>query len=127
MKKMTALLLILLFVSQGLAFPFPAGEKILKEGAANLQKNIEPVKGKLYLTATKLVFESDGLNIQGGNTTLELSKMASAEEGWSKLLGLIPALPNALKITMKDGQVYRFTCYWPSRWKKAVEEQAKFK
>jgi hypothetical protein len=50
-----------------------------------------------------------------------------AEKGWSKLLGIVPAVPNALKVTMKDGKTYRFTCWWPSRWKEAIEEQIKSK
>jgi hypothetical protein len=34
------------------------GEMIIKEGTANLQKNIETVGGKLYLTNQRLVFEA---------------------------------------------------------------------
>lgn len=39
-------------------FALRAGERIIREGAANLQKNIETVGGKLYLTNQRLVFES---------------------------------------------------------------------
>ena len=125
MKKVIAILFLFLIVWQATSFAFSPDEIIIKQGAANLQKNIEPVKGKLYLTKTKLAFEAHGLNVQGGTTNINLKDIAIAEEGWSKLLGIVPVVPNALKITMKDGKVYRFTCWWPSRWKDAVEEQVK--
>ena len=48
-------------------------EKVVKEGAANLQKNLETVGGKLYLTNQRLVFEAHKLNVQGGATEVELS------------------------------------------------------
>ena len=127
MKKIMALPFLLLFIFQSIAFSFSTNEIIIKQGAANLQKDIEHVTGELFLTETKLVFESHGLNIQGGTTTINLENIANVEKGWSKLLGLIPAVPNALKVTMKDGQIYRFTCFWPSRWKNAVEGQIKAK
>jgi len=127
MKKTIVLLSSLLFICQVSCFAFSSNENIIRQGAANLQKNIEPVKGKLYLTETKLVFEAHGLNIQRGTTSINLKDIATTEKGWSKLLGIVPVVPNALKITMKDGKVYRFTCYWPSRWKDAVEGQIKSK
>ena len=127
MKKIIALLSLCLIVCQVTSFAFSSNENIIRQGAANLQKNIEPVKGKLYLTETKLVFEAHGLNVQGGTTSINLKDIATAEKGWSKLLGIFPVVPNALKITMKDGKVYRFTCYWPSCWKDAVEGQIKSK
>jgi hypothetical protein len=127
MKKIVALLFALFFVFQVSCLAFPSNENIVRQGAANLQKNIEPVKGKLYLTETKLIFEAHGLNVQRGTTHINLKDIAVVEKGWSKLLGIVPVVPNALKITMKDGKVYRFTCYWPSRWKDAVKKQMEVK
>ena len=127
MKKVIALLSLILLTGQVVAFSFSSNEMIIKQGAANLQKNMEPVKGKLFLTATKLVFEPHGLNLQRGTTVVDLSDVAVADTGWSKLLGFIPAVPNALKITTKNGKVYRFTCYFPGNWKEAVEQQVSLK
>ncbi len=127
MKKIIALFFLFLLFGQGLVYSFSSDEIVVRDGVANLQKNIEPVKGRLFLTATKLVFESHGLNVQGGTTIINLSDVAVVDTGWSKLLGLIPAVPNALKVTTKNGKVYRFTCYFPGRWKKAVEQQLKSK
>ncbi|MEI7752161.1 MAG: hypothetical protein WCJ71_08750 [Candidatus Omnitrophota bacterium] len=127
MKKIVAIAILLLLIGQTVNFAFSSNEIIRRQGAASLQKNLEHIAGKLYLMETNLVFESRGINIQSGTTTISLNDIATAETGWSKLLGLIPAVPNALKITMKDGKVYRFACWWPSRWKDAIEEQIKSK
>jgi len=124
--KLTAVFLsAFLLIFQVAVFSLPSGERIVRRGVVSLQEDLEHVTGQLYLTETKLVFESSGLNFRGGSTTIPLGNMATAEKGWSKLLGIVPAVPNALKITMKDGKVYRFTCWWPSRWKDAIEERIK--
>ena len=81
MKKIIALLSLCLIVCQVTSFAFSSNENIIRQGAANLQKNIEPVKGKLYLTETKLVFEAHGLNVQGGTTSINLKDIATAEKG----------------------------------------------
>lgn len=39
-------------------------ESVIKEGAANLQKNIETVGGKLFLTEQRLIFEARKFNVQ---------------------------------------------------------------
>ncbi|OQA51978.1 MAG: hypothetical protein BWY44_00798 [Candidatus Omnitrophica bacterium ADurb.Bin292] len=127
MKKSIFISCMLFFALQGVSFSIPSDEIIIKQGAASLQEDIEHITGRLYLTGTKLVFESSGLNFRGGSTTIPLENIANADKGWSKLLGIVPAVPNALKITLKDGKVYRFTCWWPSRWKNAVENQIKTK
>ena len=41
----------------------PQGEVIIKEGAANLQKGIETVGGKLRLTNQRLLFKAHKLNV----------------------------------------------------------------
>ena len=48
-------------------------ERIVKEGPANLQKNIETVGGKLRVTDQRLIFEAHKFNYQGGATEVELS------------------------------------------------------
>jgi hypothetical protein len=127
MKKVTAFLFFILLTGQSVVFPFSSNEVIVKHGAANLQKNLEHVGGELYLTKTKLVFEAHGINLQGGTTVVDVNDITAADTGWSKLLGLIPAVPNALKITTRSGKLFRFTCYFPGRWKEAVEQQLALK
>lgn len=74
------------------------GEQIIKNGAANLQKNIETVGGKLYLTNQRLVFESHKFNVQSGETEVELSNIQSLEKCWTKFLGFVPLFPNSLAV-----------------------------
>ena len=60
------------------------GEKIVKDGSANLQKNIETVGGKLFLTNQRLVFEADKTNVQRGTTEVELSSIQSLRTRWTR-------------------------------------------
>lgn len=76
-------------------------EQIIKQGAANLQKGLETVGGKLYLTDQRLVFEEHKINIQGGSTEVILSDIQSSEKCWTKFLGLIPLMPNSLAVYTK--------------------------
>ena len=86
-------------------------EQIIKQGAANLQKGIETVGGKLYLTNRRLVFEAHKINIQGGNTEIELPNIHSLEKCWTKFLGFIPMMPNSLAVYTKSGKEYRFVLF----------------
>ena len=99
------------------------GEKHIKGGAANLQKNIETVGGKLYLTNQRLVFESHKFNIQSGVTEVELSNIQSAEKCWTKFLGFFPIFPNSLAVYTKQGKEYRFVLFGRGAWAAAIEAQ----
>jgi GRAM domain len=97
------------------------GEQIVKEGSANLQKNIETVGGKLYLTNRRLVFEAHQINVQGGTTEVELSNIQSSQTCWTKFLGLIPLFPNSLAVYTKQGRAYRFVLFDRAAWAAAIE------
>lgn len=99
------------------------GEEIIKNGAANLQKNIETVGGKLYLTNQRIIFESHNFNIQGGTNEIELSSIQSINKCWTKFLGIIPLLPNSLAVLTKQGTEYRFVLFGRDVWKAAIEAQ----
>jgi len=92
------------------------GEQVVKEGAANLQKNIETVGGKLYLTSQRLVFEAHKINFQGGTTEIELSNIQSSRACSTKFLGFIPLFPNSLAVFTKQGQEYRFVLFGRHKW-----------
>ena len=62
-------------------------EHIIKQGLANLQKGIETVGGRLYLTNQRLVFEAHTINVQGGTTEIELSNVSTTKKCWTKFLG----------------------------------------
>lgn len=103
--------------------PLNPDEKIIKQGAANLQKNIETVGGKLYLTNQRLVFEAHSINIQGGTSEIALSNVQSLRPCWTKFLGLIPLLPNSLAVYNKQGEEYRFVLFGRHAWAAAIDAQ----
>jgi hypothetical protein len=100
-------------------------EQIIKQGAANLQKGLETVGGKLYLTNQRLVFEAHKINIQGGNTEINLSDIQSSEKCWTKCLGLIPLMPNSLAVYTKDSKEYRFVLFGRGTWAAAIDATRK--
>ena len=101
------------------------GEQVVKQGPANLQRNIEAVGGSLYLTNQRLVFESHSLNIQRGTTEIELSDVSGSVPCWTKYLGLIPVFPNSLAVSTMQGNVFRFVLFRRREWAAAIESQRK--
>ena len=101
------------------------GEQVIKEGPANLQRNIETVGGKLYLTNQRLVFEAHKFNVQQGVTGVELSNIQALRTCWTRLLGLFPIFPNSLAIYTKHGEEYRFVLFERSAWVVAIDAQRK--
>jgi len=97
-------------------------EQIIKQGAANLQKGIETVGGKLYLTNQRLVFDAHKINVQGGTTEIELPDILSSEKCWTKFLGFIPLMPNSLAVYTKTGNEYRFVLFGRGAWAAAINE-----
>lgn len=92
---------------------------ILKEGPANLQKNIETVGGKLLLTQEKLIFTAHNFNIQGGVTEINVSEIKGIEKCWTKFLGFIPLLPNSFLVATAEGG-FRFVVTGRNAWMAAI-------
>lgn len=99
------------------------GETIIKESAANLQKGIETVGGKLHLTNQRLVFEAHKFNVQGGSTEIDLANVQTSRPCWTRFLGLIPLFPNSLAVSTRDGKEYRFVLFGRGAWNHAIEAQ----
>ena len=97
------------------------GEKVIKVGPANLQKNIETVGGKLCLTNQRLVFEAHKFNVQIGTTEVELADVQLSQPCWTKFLGFIPVFPNSLAVIAKHGREYRFVLGDRAAWATAIE------
>ena len=97
-------------------------EMLIKKGPANLQKGVETVGGKLYLTTQRLIFEAHKLNIQGGITEMNLSEINSTKLAWTKFLGLIPLIPNSLSINLKKNE-YCFVLFGRKVWQSSIDEQ----
>ena len=98
------------------------GEELVKKGGGNLQKGAETVGGFLYLTNQRLIFEAHAINIQGGNTIIELSDIDSTEKCWTKFLNVIPLMPNSLAVYTKTGDEYRFVLFGRSAWQEKINE-----
>lgn len=96
------------------------GERVIKEGAANLQKNIETVGGRLYLTNQRVIFESHQFNVQDGTAEVDITNIQSAEPSWTKFLGFLPIFPNSLSIYTKQGKEYRFVLFGRGAWAAAI-------
>ena len=100
-------------------------EQVVKEGAANLQKNIEAVGGTLCLTNQRLAFKAHKFNVQGGTIEVELSNIQSTRPCWTSFLGLIPLFPNSLAVLTKHGKEHRFVLSGRRTWAAAIETQRK--
>lgn len=96
-------------------------ERILKEGPANLQRNVETVGGWLYLTNRRLVFEAHRFNVQGGTTEIHLADVTGVDRCWSKFLGFLPVFPNSLAVYTKSGKDFRFVLFRRGAWAAAIQ------
>ena len=101
-------------------------EKLVKKGGANLQKGVETVGGYLYLTNQRLIFEAHAINIQGGNTIIDLSDIESTEKCWTKFLNVIPLMPNSLAVNTKTGDEYRFVLFGRGAWQEKIKENLSY-
>ena len=98
-------------------------EVLVKEGAANLQRGIESVGGRLYLTNDRLIFESHGFNIQRGTVIIPLANVVQTKLTRTKFLNLIPTFSNSLAIVTKVGDQYKFVLFNRSEWKNIIDTQ----
>ena len=98
-------------------------EKPVRKRGANLQKGIETVGGKLYLTNQRLVFEPHAINCQRGTREIELSDIRSSEKCWTKFLGCIPIWTNSLAVITETGRAYRFVTFDREAWARAIDVQ----
>lgn len=97
------------------------GETLLKDGAANLQRGIETVGGRAYLTSRRLVFESHAINVQTGTTIIPLESITGVRKCWTRFLNLIPVFPNSVAIATTEGKEYRFVMFGRQSWIDAIE------
>jgi hypothetical protein len=96
------------------------GETEIKDGAANLQRGIETVGGRLYLTNQRLIFESHAFNVQTGATIVPLNEIVGLRKVWTKFLNLIPVFPNSVAVATKAGKEYRLVTFGREGWIDAI-------
>ena len=95
-------------------------EKAVRDGPANLQRGIESVGGRLFLTSRRLVFEPHGVNVQSRRLALRLRDIDDVYTSWTRLLGLIPLVPNSIAVTTRDGKTHRFVLFGRADWVRAI-------
>ncbi len=100
-----------------------SNEKLIREGGANLQRGIETVGGRLFLTDQRLFFQSHSFNVQTGATEIPICDVKSTELCWTKFLGVIPLFPNTLSVLTAGGEEYRFVLYDRKEWAAAIGSQ----
>ena len=107
------------------------GERLIRQSDANLQRGIETVGGRLFLTSRRLIFETHALNVKAGRTVVSLRDVEDVWKCWTKLFGLIPIFPNSLAVSTAAGKTYRFVMFGRDKWVRAIraakqdlEEQA---
>src|SRR3954463_1962991 len=96
------------------------GEALVKEGPANMQRGIETVGGRLYLTNQRLIFESHRFNIQTGVTVILCSSITGVTKRWTKFLNLIPLVPNSIGVTIDSGKEESFVVTNRDGWIEAL-------
>ena len=99
-------------------------EVVVKEGRANLLKGINSIGGKLYLTNLRLVFESHGFAQSKTATIIDLPSISSVQECWTRLLGIIPLVPNGIAIDTTQSQEHRLALGKRGTWIDAINTQS---
>ena len=97
-------------------------ESIIKDGAANLQRGLETVGGKLYITDKRLIFEPHAINVQSKILEINIIDIKSTEKSWTKFLNIIPIFPNSLLVHIKDDSSYNFVLFGRESWKNKIDE-----
>jgi len=99
-------------------------EKLVREGGANLERGMEAVGGRLFLTDQRIFFQSHSFNVQTGSTDIPLAEVKTTQLCWTKFLGAIPLFPNSLAIQTTSGVEYRFVLHRRKEWAAAIHAQA---
>jgi hypothetical protein len=97
-----------------------SNETIVKEGVATLSRGLEGVGGYLYLTNRRLIFEPHPINIQKDIEIIDVSNIHSVSLSWSRLLNLVPLVPNAINVVTKNDQRFRIIVYGRRVWAVAI-------
>src|SRR5699024_2324918 len=99
---------------------FILAENIIKRGTANYWYGIHSVKGQLFLTATRLIHQPRMMQVIRTETVIMLEDVKSVEIV-NNMLGKIP-IPNGLKVTTYDDEVFQFVVNRRKNWLKHIED-----
>ena len=96
------------------------GEVLIKHSRANIQRGLESVGGKLYLTNRRLIFLNHKINIEKGESQIPLAEISSIDLCWTKFLNRIPVFPNSLLVRTKAGEELKFVLPNRKAWKSEI-------
>jgi hypothetical protein len=96
------------------------GEKLIKKGPANMQRGVETVGGRLYLTDQRLIFEAHAFNVQSGVSEIPIDSVIGVRRAWTKLFGVIPLAPNSVVVTLSEGSEHSFVLARRQSWLDAI-------
>ncbi len=99
-----------------------AKEMLIHEDQANLKIGMGR-GGHLRLTTSKLIFTPHSLNTTTDVTEIQLSDISHFEKEWTKLLGIIPMVPNILAIYTHGGEKFRFQVLKRDLWITLLEKK----
>ncbi|KQC13239.1 MAG: hypothetical protein APR63_09165 [Desulfuromonas sp. SDB] len=103
---------------------FKENESMVKQGPANLQRGIETVGGKIYLTNLRIIFEPHFFNFQSKISIIELSDIKDLNYCRTKFLGIIPLTDNSLSVETVKGKDYRFVLWNRKQWASEIKQKA---
>jgi hypothetical protein len=107
-----------------------SGEILVRKGRACLERGVQAVDGRLYLTSDRLIFESDpndsvssifGSNVWTGILCISLRDVVRSEKCWTSFLGLVPLLPKCIAVETANGQTARIRVGGRAGWLDAIE------
>lgn len=78
-------------------------ETLLREGAAHLQRGMETVGGRLFLSDRRLPFRSHPFNDRTGATDISVGKVRRLHFCWTRFLNRVPVFPSALAVETACG------------------------
>ena len=94
------------------------GDRVVREGPANMWRGWESVGGRLWLTERRLVFRSHAIAVQGGETAWPLEQIVRAEPAMTMWI-----VPNGLSCVLRDGKDLRFVVTGRAEWARAIERE----
>ena len=98
------------------------GENLIRSTPANMQRGLEAVGGKLYLTDSRILFTSHKFNFQNGPTEIALAAVDSVQLSWTRIFGMVPVFPNSF-VVRAAGAEYSFVTSTREQWLKAIGAQ----
>ena len=97
-------------------FRLQEGEKVIKQGKANRSRLLVAQGGDLTLTNKRLVFVGHGVNVGEGTISINLDEIMVYGKAFTFSIWLPIPIPNAFKVVLNNGNMYKFTVSGRGKW-----------